>query len=67
MLFAVKEDSKNAKGLFDLMQKCNLFGFEAANHYYYNKGMLAEKLVNCDFTKELLEKQIKSIDKHEKK
>ncbi|MBQ3123951.1 MAG: hypothetical protein IJC09_00830 [Clostridia bacterium] len=35
--------------MYDLMQKCSLFGYEAANHYYFNKGMLAEKVINCEY------------------
>jgi protein subunit release factor A len=33
--------------MYDLMQKNSCFGFEAANHYYFNKGMLIEKMLSC--------------------
>ena len=40
-------EMKNALDLYALMQKNPRIGYEAANHYYYNKGMLAEKALNC--------------------
>jgi hypothetical protein len=42
-----KEEMQNALALYGLMQKNPHIGYEAANHYYYNKGMLAEKVINC--------------------
>ncbi len=42
-----KEEMQNALALYALMQKNPHIGYEAANHYYYNKGMLAEKVINC--------------------
>ncbi len=41
------EEMQNALALYALMQKNPHIGYEAANHYYYNKGMLAEKVINC--------------------
>jgi hypothetical protein len=41
------EELQNALALYSIMQKNPHVGFEAANHYYYNKGMLAEKVINC--------------------
>ena len=41
------EELQNALDLYALMQKNPHIGYEAANHYYYNKGMLAEKVINC--------------------
>ncbi|MBQ7378890.1 MAG: hypothetical protein IJW70_04330 [Clostridia bacterium] len=41
------EEMQNALDLYALMQKNPHIGYEAANHYYYNKGMLAEKVINC--------------------
>lgn len=55
MIYAAGEEEKNALKMYALMQKCNLFGFEAANHYYYSKGMLAEKVINCRYILELYE------------
>lgn len=45
-MMAAKE-LQNALDLYRLMQKNPCIGYEAANHYYYNKGMLAEKVINC--------------------
>ncbi len=47
----VSEEEKMALLMYELMQKSSLFGFEASNHYYYNKGMLAEKVINCEYLK----------------
>ena len=41
------EELQNALALYGIMQKNPHIGYEAANHYYYNKGMLAEKVINC--------------------
>ena len=35
--------------LYDMMQKNSFIGYEAANHYYYTKSMLAEKVLNCEY------------------
>lgn len=43
-----QEEIELAELLYDLMQRNALFGYEAANHYYYNKGMLVEKVLNCE-------------------
>ncbi len=37
-----------AKSHIALMNKNAAFGYEAANHYYYSKGQLAEKILNCN-------------------
>lgn len=41
------EEQQTALDLYVLMQKNPRIGYEAANHYYYNKGMLAEKVISC--------------------
>ena len=38
-----------AAELHQLMDKYPQIGFEAANHYYYTKGMLKEKILNCSY------------------
>lgn len=48
----VEEEIQNTLLMYDIMSKCSSIGYEAANHYYFNKGMLAEKLVNCEYIKE---------------
>lgn len=41
------EETRLALLMYELMQKSALFGYEAANHYYFTKSMLAEKVLNC--------------------
>ncbi len=42
-----KEEIKIAEKMLSLMNENAAIGFEAANHYYFSKGQLAEKIVNC--------------------
>lgn len=37
----------NAEKMLVLMNRTPILGFEAANHYYFSKGSIAEKIVNC--------------------
>ncbi len=37
------------KKMLELMNKNASIGFEAANHYYFSKGQLLEKIVNCNY------------------
>ena len=37
----------NAKQMLALMNRIPVIGFEAANHYYFSKGSIAEKIINC--------------------
>ena len=39
----------NAKEMLRLMNKSSAIGFEAANHYYFSRGQLAEKIISCEF------------------
>lgn len=69
--FIVSRDSGDKKGmaevldeeiemallLYKLMSKNSRIGFEAANHYYYCKIQLAEKVVCCDYLKSKLAKE----------
>lgn len=45
----VKEEEEMALAMYKLMQKNSLFGYEASNHYYFNKTILAEKVINCEY------------------
>lgn len=38
---------KNAEKMLALMLSDPSIGFEAANHYYFSRGQLAEKILNC--------------------
>ncbi|MBQ2786313.1 MAG: hypothetical protein IJF02_07405 [Oscillospiraceae bacterium] len=48
---AMKESAENELALthkmLNLMNRDAAIGFEAANHYYFSKGNLAEKILNC--------------------
>ena len=43
----VTEELEVTQKMLRLMNKNAAIGFEAANHYYFSKGELAEKIVNC--------------------
>ena len=49
MLEIITRERENAKRMYELMGKTALIGYEASNHYFFNKGMLAEKTINCDY------------------
>ena len=55
----VKAERENTVLMYNLMQKNATIGYEAANHYYFNKSMLAEKIINCD---DVLRTCLKMID-----
>lgn len=38
-----------AREMLSLMNKNAAIGYEAANHYYFSKGQLAEKIINCNY------------------
>lgn len=44
-----REELETAKEMLTLMNKNAAIGFEAANHYYFSKGQLAEKILNCNY------------------
>ena len=44
----VEEERELAHLMYQIMQRNNSIGYEAANHYYYNRAMLIEKVLNCD-------------------
>ena len=41
-----------AEKMLSLMNKNAALGYEAANHYYYSKGQLVEKILNCHYIME---------------
>lgn len=43
----IKDEIKLAKTAYEIMCRNSSVGYEAANHYYVNKTMLAEKIVQC--------------------
>ena len=42
----------------EVMNKNAAIGFEAANHYYFSKGQLAEKIVSCQYLIDLYNRQL---------
>lgn len=49
MLKAAKLELECAHEMLRLMNKNAALGFEAANHYYFSKGMICEKILNCTY------------------
>ena len=57
MISAAEAEIVCARKMLELMNLNPAIGFEAANHYYYSKGCLCEKIVNCsDIIRRLQEK-----------
>lgn len=54
LLDIVREEKSVATLMYEIMLRNNQIGYEAANHYYFNKGMLAEKVLNCEYLTEIL-------------
>ncbi|MBQ3573180.1 MAG: hypothetical protein IJA16_01140 [Clostridia bacterium] len=54
LLDIIEEERSLATLMYEIMLRNNQIGYEAANHYYFNKGMLAEKVLNCCYLTELL-------------
>ncbi len=52
----VLDEKENAMNMLKLMNKNPAIGFEAANHYYFSRFGICEKVINCDY---LLEKYSK--------
>lgn len=46
-----------AKQMLALMNKNAAIGYEAANHYYFSKGQIAEKIVNCHYIIDVFSKK----------
>lgn len=46
------EERDLAMLVYGIMQRNNAIGYEAANHYYFSKGMLIEKVLCCEYLKE---------------
>lgn len=38
--------------MLDQMNKNAAIGYEAANHYYFSKGQIIEKILNCRYAAE---------------
>ena len=47
MIKEAREEITCAEKMLAMMNLNSAIGFEAANHYYFSKGSLCEKIVNC--------------------
>lgn len=47
MHHAAENEFKTAEKMLELMKLDASIGFEAANHYYFSKGQILEKILNC--------------------
>ncbi len=55
---AARDELQTAQTMLALMNENAAIGYEAANHYYFTKGQLAEKIINChSIIEHLREKQ----------
>ena len=46
---AAEEELAITETMLSLMNQNAAIGYEAANHYYFSKGQLAEKILNCHY------------------
>ena len=46
-LALARQELAVAEAMLSLMNKNAAIGYEAANHYYFSKGQMAEKIINC--------------------
>ncbi|MDD5603013.1 MAG: hypothetical protein PHG48_02880 [Eubacteriales bacterium] len=45
----IKDELKTAVKVYRIMLRNPTIGYEAANHYYFSRQMLAEKIINCSY------------------
>lgn len=45
----ILDERENAMNMLNLMNQNPAIGFEAANHYYFSRFGICEKVVNCDY------------------
>lgn len=55
---AAKCEIETARLMLEQMNINAAIGYEASNHYYFSKGQLVEKIVNCNHVIGVLEKKI---------
>jgi hypothetical protein len=53
-----KDELEITKTMLNQMNKNAAIGYEAANHYYFSKGQLAEKIVNCHYIIDRFSKKV---------
>jgi hypothetical protein len=52
MLKSAIDELAVTEKMLELMNKNASIGFEAANHYYFSKGQIVEKILNCRYVAE---------------
>ena len=52
ILSTLDEEQTLAATMYDAVSKNSTIGFESANHYFFNKYSLAEKVVNIEYLKD---------------
>ncbi len=57
-VFIAESELEIARKMLELMNKNASIGFEAANHYYFSKGQIVEKILNCNYIIEKFQKLI---------
>ena len=58
---AAKQEIEIAQKMLSLMNMDAAIGYEAANHYYFSKGQLVEKIVNCHHIVKVFEEKAKAL------
>lgn len=57
ILSILEEESVLATEMYAIMLRQPSIGFEAANHYYISNGMVAEKLINLTYLREIFKEE----------
>ena len=55
---AAAEELCISEKMLSLMNRNAAIGYEAANHYYFSKGQMAEKLINCHYVIDKMKEKI---------
>ena len=45
----VKSEKELALKVYEIMCRNSAVGYEAANHYYVTRSMIAEKIIQCEY------------------
>ncbi len=57
ILNIIESENKMAQEVYNIMCRQPSIGYEAANHYYFSRQSLLEKMVNCNWLKEYYNSQ----------
>jgi hypothetical protein len=52
ILTLLDQELEIARKMYGVMLHNSTIGFEAANHYFFNRASVAEKMLNCAYLKE---------------